>query len=109
MVVGAVPGPDGIELTGPADGFVLPALRTLGATGRADEVADLTNHDPREGGMLAAGLFLQEFVPTGVRWAHLDIAGPAYHSGEPYGYTPHGGTGAAPRTLIELVQDLGGR
>ena len=43
--------------------------------------------------MLVAGLFLREFVPDGVRWAHLDIAGPAFHKGEPYGYTPKGGTG----------------
>ena len=40
-------------------------------------VADLANvaAEPH-GGMLVAGLFLQEFVPGGVRWAHLDIAGP---------------------------------
>ena len=49
------------------------------------------------GGMLVAGLFLREFVPDGVRWAHLDIAGPAFNEGEPYGYTPKGGTGAAVR------------
>ena len=29
-----------------------------------------------EGGMLTAGLFLQEFVGEGIPWAHLDIAGP---------------------------------
>ena len=27
-------------------------------------------------GALTAGLFLQEFVPEGAAWAHLDIAGP---------------------------------
>jgi leucyl aminopeptidase len=47
-----------------------------------------------------AGLFLREFVPDGVRWAHLDIAGPAFNEGGAYGYTPKGGTGAA-------VQDPG--
>ena len=40
--------------------------------------------------MLVAGLFLHEFVPDGVRWAHLDIAGPAYNDGGPYGYVPKG-------------------
>jgi leucyl aminopeptidase len=61
--------------------------------GLDSEVADLVNTGPREGGMLTAGLFLQEFVAEGVRWAHLDIAGPAYNSADAYGYTPHGGTG----------------
>jgi leucyl aminopeptidase len=37
---------------------------------------------------------------------HLDIAGPAYNSGEAFGYTPKGGTGAAVRTLIASVEAL---
>jgi hypothetical protein len=41
----------------------------------------------RDGGVLARGLFLREFVPGGVRWAHLDIAEPAFNTGEAYGYT----------------------
>jgi leucyl aminopeptidase len=74
--------------------------------GLESEVADLVNTGPREGGMLTAGLFLQEFVADGVRWAHLDIAGPAYNSGEAYGYTGHGGTGAAVRTFVQVLEDL---
>ena len=74
--------------------------------GLESDIADLVNTGPREGGMLTAGLFLQEFVTEGVRWAHLDIAGPAYNSGEAYGYTPHGGTGAAVRTFVQVVEDL---
>ena len=58
------------------------------------------------GGMLVAGIFLKEFVPDGVRWAHLDIAGPAFNTGEPHGYTPKGGTGAAVRTLVEWITGL---
>jgi leucyl aminopeptidase len=70
-------------------------------------VADLANvTGERHGGMLVAGLFLKEFVPGGVRWAHMDIAGPAFHEGEPYGYTPKGGTGAAVRTLVQLAFDV---
>jgi leucyl aminopeptidase len=70
-------------------------------------VADLANvAAERYGGMLVAGLFLQEFVPNGVRWAHVDIAGPAFHGGEPYGYTPKGGTGAAVRTLVQVAADV---
>jgi leucyl aminopeptidase len=69
-------------------------------------VADLSNMGDRNGGMLVAGLFLQEFVAEGIRWAHLDIAGPGYNQGEAYGYTPKGGTGAAVRTLVQLVEDF---
>ncbi|MDN3353251.1 leucyl aminopeptidase [Actinomadura sp. DC4] len=70
-------------------------------------VADIANiSGERWGGMLTAGVFLKEFVPEGVRWAHLDIAGPAFHKGEPYGYTPKGGTGAAVRTLVQIVEDV---
>ncbi|MFL6237973.1 MAG: leucyl aminopeptidase [Actinomycetes bacterium] len=68
-------------------------------------VADLVNTGDRYGGMLVAGLFLQEFV-DGVRWAHLDIAGPAFNQGEAFGYTPKGGTGAGVRTLVQLIEDV---
>ena len=76
--------------------------------GLDSDIADLVNSGPREGGMLTAGLFLQEFVTEGVRWAHLDIAGPAYNSGAAYGYTAHGGTGAAVRTFVQVLEDLAG-
>src|SRR5262249_57469472 len=58
-------------------------------------VADLVNlpADSRGGGMLIAGLFLQRFVPDGARWAHLDIAGPPFHTNTPPRYTPHSRTG----------------
>jgi len=70
-------------------------------------VADIANvAGDRAGGMLVAGLFLREFVPPGVRWAHLDIAGPAYNDGAPYGYTTKGGTGMAVRTLVQLAEDV---
>jgi len=70
-------------------------------------VADIANYGERMGGGLVAGLFLQEFVPAGTPWAHLDIAGPAFHEGEPYGYTPNGGTGSAVRTLVRLALESG--
>ncbi|MGO9727985.1 MAG: leucyl aminopeptidase [Streptosporangiaceae bacterium] len=69
-------------------------------------VADLANvAADRSGGMLVAGLFLREFVPAGVRWAHLDIAGPSFNDGAPHGYTPKGGTGAATRALVQIALD----
>nr|WP_269205103.1 leucyl aminopeptidase [Motilibacter aurantiacus] len=70
------------------------------------QVADIANMGDRYGGMLVAGLFLKEFVAEGVPWAHLDIAGPAFNEGEPFGYTPKGGTGASVRTLVALAEDL---
>ncbi|MEU2831689.1 leucyl aminopeptidase [Streptomyces lavendulae] len=66
--------------------------------------ADIANMGVRMGGGLVAGLFLQEFVGEGITWAHLDIAGPAFHEGAPYGYTPKGGTGSAVRTLVRLAE-----
>jgi leucyl aminopeptidase len=74
--------------------------------GLDSEIADIVNSGPREGGMLTAGIFLKEFVPDGVRWAHLDIAGPAYNSADAYGYTPHGGTGAGVRTFVQYLEDV---
>ena len=67
-------------------------------------VADIANIGERWGGALSAGIFLKEFVPDGVDWAHLDIAGPAFND-KPFGYTPKGGTGAGVRTLIQIVED----
>ena len=68
------------------------------------DIADIKNTGDRYGGMLVAGLFLQDFVADGVRWAHLDIAGPAFNQGKEFGYTPKGGTGAAVRTLVSLLE-----
>jgi leucyl aminopeptidase len=70
-------------------------------------VADMANVGDRFGGALQAAAFLREFVPTGVAWAHLDIAGPAWNKDSARGYVPRGGTGTAVRTLVELVQRIG--
>jgi leucyl aminopeptidase len=75
-------------------------------SGLDSTVADMTNVSAdRGGGMLTAGLFLKEFVPDGVAWAHLDIAGPAFNEKGPFGYTPKGGTGAAARALIAIAAE----
>ena len=69
-------------------------------------MADIANvSGDRSGGMLVAGLFLREFVPEGVAWAHLDIAGPAFNEASAYGYTPKGGTGAAVRALVQIAAE----
>jgi leucyl aminopeptidase len=69
-------------------------------------IADIANVGERYGGMLTAGLFLQEFVPEATPWAHLDIAGGAFNAKAPFGYTPKGGTGLAVRTLVQLAADV---
>ena len=88
------------------DGWAMPLPEHI----RADldsRVADLANvTGQRWGGMLVAGTFLREFVPDGLAWAHLDIAGPSFHTGGPYGYTAKGGTGVPVRTLHAVLADI---
>lgn len=69
-------------------------------------VADIANIGQREGGMLSAGWFLKEFVADGLPWAHLDIAGPAYNSQSPHGYTHKGGVGFGIRTMVTFAKDV---
>jgi len=70
-------------------------------------VADLANvSGQRFAGMLVAGVYLREFVADGVAWAHIDVAGPAYNTGSPWGYTPKGGTGVPTRTMIAVLEDI---
>ncbi|MFE2359051.1 leucyl aminopeptidase [Streptomyces parvulus] len=72
--------------------------------GMDSATADIANMGERMGGGLVAGLFLREFVGEGIAWAHLDIAGPAFNEGGPFGYTPKGGTGTAVRTLVRVAE-----
>jgi leucyl aminopeptidase len=70
-------------------------------------IADLANvSGSRYAGMLVAGTFLREFVADGVQWAHIDIAGPAYNTGGPWGYTGKGGTGVPTRTMFAVLEDI---
>jgi leucyl aminopeptidase len=66
------------------------------------DVADLKNIATREGGAIYAAMFLKNFVPEGVDWAHLDIAGPAWTDENASIFRP-GGTGFGVRTLWELI------
>ncbi|WFE41567.1 leucyl aminopeptidase [Micromonospora sp. WMMD998] len=77
--------------------------------GMESDVADISQVNAgmdRAGHMLQGGVFLREFVTDDVAWAHIDIAGPGYHSGEPTGYLTKGGTGVPVRTLLALVDDV---
>ncbi len=72
-------------------------------------VADIANvSSSRDGGMLTAGLFLQEFVGTRdgapLPWAHIDIAGPGFNDSGAYDHVHKGGTGASVATLVRLLE-----
>jgi leucyl aminopeptidase len=76
-------------------------------SGLDSSVADIANvPSERWGSMLVAGRFIGEFLPSGLPWAHLDIAGPAFNNGGPRDYTPKGGTGAGVRTLLRTAERL---
>lgn len=71
------------------------------------DVADLRNIPKKSwGGMAAAGHYLAAFVPEGLPWVHIDVAGPAYNTGSPHGYTPRRATGVPVRTLIAVLEDI---
>ncbi|WP_422758437.1 leucyl aminopeptidase [Paenarthrobacter sp. C1] len=75
------------------------------------QVADIANIGERNGGMMTAAVFLREFVGKDdsgeqIPWAHVDIAGPSFNNGSPYGYTPKQGTGCTVRTLVAYAEDL---
>lgn len=66
------------------------------------DVADIKNTGGRWGGAITAAKFLERFVKE-KPWVHLDIAGPAFASGD----KPHregGGSGCMVRTLVELAE-----
>jgi leucyl aminopeptidase len=79
----------------------------------ASDVADIANVKPGNpaGGMLVAGVFLQEFVgrtsdaedAPRIPWAHIDIAGPSHNKAGGHGFTGKGPTGVAVRTLLALA------
>ncbi len=70
------------------------------------DIADIKNTGFRWGGAITAALFLREFVSPTTRWAHIDIAGPAFGEKD-YSYIKKGATGAGVRTLIRYLMDQG--
>jgi len=69
---------------------------------------DVLNSGGRYGGAITAAMFLEEFVGEGIKWVHLDIAGPA-HLREEFSYYAKGGTGFGVRTCVEYILRLGGK
>jgi leucyl aminopeptidase len=110
---------DTAAVMGNNDGFRSRVVDTAGVVGEAvwpmplppelrpaldSQNADIAHKGGREGGMLTAGIFLGEFVPEGISWGHIDIAGPSFNEKSPRGYTPKGGTGFGVRTLVGLAE-----
>jgi leucyl aminopeptidase len=54
-------------------------------------------------GAITAGLFLREFVPQGVSWAHLDVAGPMFKDKD-WKYYEAGAIGFGVKTLVDLCE-----
>lgn len=67
------------------------------------EVADLNNiGSTNAGGAITAALFLSEFVPEKVKWAHLDIAG-VDTADKKWKYYTTGATAIPLRTLVDVI------
>lgn len=70
------------------------------------DIADVNNIASQpNGGAITAALFLREFVPEGVSWTHLDIAGPFIVSSAWKYFTP-GATGVGVRALAAVAAAL---
>ncbi len=72
------------------------------------KIADVCNiANTRYGGAVTAGLFLGEFIDEHHRdrWAHIDIAGPAFVESA-WGENPHGASGAGVRMMVRLIEKI---
>jgi len=67
------------------------------------EWADMKNTGGRAAGTINAGVFLKEFVPAGVPWAHIDIAGVAHFEKGHAGYDA-GATGFGVALTMEFLR-----
>ena len=96
---------EGILRSGEIEGeafWPMPFDERLGEKMKS-RVADLKNTaEIRWGGAISAAMFLREFVDFPEKWAHIDIAGPAF-TGEEVDYNPPGGTGFGVRTLLRWL------
>ena len=67
------------------------------------DVADMKNVGDRSAGAIVGAMFLKQFVPEQIPWAHLDIAGTAW-TDKDTGFSPKGATGFGVRTLFEIAR-----
>jgi leucyl aminopeptidase len=70
--------------------------------------ADMKNTGGRQAGTINAAVFLKEFAPDGVPWAHLDVAGVAHFEKEHAGYAA-GATGFGVALTMEYLKKRFGR
>ena len=113
-------GPTGAGLFSPSDALAGELLAAAGDAGERlwrlplwseflEEMrgahADLKNSGGRWGGASTAAAFLSQFVGDVERWAHLDIAGPAY-AGE--GKEKRGATGFGVSLTVGWLRRLSG-
>lgn len=68
-------------------------------------IADCKNVGNRWGGSITAALFLKQFVPEEIPWAHLDIAGPGVKE-EPLGHLGKGAKGFGVKSLVNMARIL---
>ena len=68
-------------------------------------IADCKNVGNRWGGSITAALFLRQFMPEEIPWAHLDIAGPGVKE-EPLGHLGKGAKGFGVKSLVNLARML---
>ena len=81
-----------------------PHLRKL----LKSSVADISNISSSPyGGAITAGLFLDEFInkENKDKWAHIDIAGPAFVE-HTWGENPNGASGAGVRMTLRVLENL---
>ncbi len=72
------------------------------------DIADISNvSNTRYGGAISAGMFLAEFIDEAHKdkWAHIDIAGPAYVE-HAWGENPSGASGAGVRLMLRLLEKV---
>lgn len=77
------------------DPFIYEKLKTYDA--------DMKNTSlDRWGGAIYAALFLKEFVKDGIKWAHIDLAGPVFNT-KRWAYNSVGATGFGVRTMLRFI------
>jgi leucyl aminopeptidase len=69
------------------------------------EIADCRNLGDKWGGAVTAALFLGQFVPEEIPWAHIDIAGPSVKE-EPLGHLGKGAKGFGVKTMVRFMSGL---
>jgi len=80
----------------------MPLFKEYGKQIESD-VADLKNVGGRAASSITAAYFLSKFVPDGIKWAHIDIAGLGIRDkSDPY--VPKGATGFGVRLFVEALR-----